>query len=291
MSGLGWRADTLVALDRQQQRFVLFAPDGTAGRSVRLTPVGDAISTISVGLLADGRVLGYPRRGHGYSDPDTPRMLLIAYRADGEATDTLARLDGHGGSGCMMFAEKKLRACFIRPVMSDDVYALDPDGRNLTVVMRPLAADRKDVTAGVYRVNLKGDTVMRSTLRSTPVPVPRAWRDSVTGEFRARWQRMGEHMRIDGRMIERMVTEGLAIPEYYPLVRAIVVAQGGNTWLRLWQDASEARWLVLDARGDLRARVSGPAAATLLAIRDDDAWGVEHDALDVPYVVRYRVAR
>lgn len=288
VSALGWRADTLVALDGSQQRLVLFAPDLTPARTLRLTPVGDAISTLSDGLLANGLVLGHMRWGD-YSKPDAPPISLVAYRTAGEAVDTLARVDGHGGGGCMVFAEERVRSCFVRPVMSDDLYRLDPGGRSLTVVMRPVPTHGQPAGAGVYRVDLGGDTIMRSTLSARAMPVPTAWRDSAV---EARRKGLARLPMLSPKMIQRIVAEGLAIPDDYPLVRALLVATGGDTWLRLYDDGSRGgHWLVLDPAGRERASVSGPAGTTLLAVRGDAVWGVERDELDVPYVVRYRIAK
>lgn len=70
----------------------------------------------------------------------------------------------------------------------------------------------------------------------------------------------------------------------------VAAGRDGTTWLRR-EDAGggTVKWLVLDAAGSPLAEVGAPAGLTILEARRDLVWGVEHDELDVPYVVRYRV--
>ena len=66
----------------------------------------------------------------------------------------------------------------------------------------------------------------------------------------------------------------------------------GSTWIRR-EDVYTAvvTWLVLDPRGDLIAQLRLPTSQRILYVDGNVAWGVETDALDVQYAVRYRLRR
>jgi hypothetical protein len=56
------------------------------------------------------------------------------------------------------------------------------------------------------------------------------------------------------------------------------------------EDPTRSVWLVVDADGRLRGRVELPARATMRWIDGDQAWLVEPDEFEVPWLVRYRLA-
>ena len=50
-------------------------------------------------------------------------------------------------------------------------------------------------------------------------------------------------------------------------------------------------WLVANPAGDVVARVAGPERLTILALGNDQAWGLERDEFDIPKLVRFRIKR
>ncbi len=80
------------------------------------------------------------------------------------------------------------------------------------------------------------------------------------------------------------------VPEHRVPVRAVVAGRDGTVWLRGSEtQAGLASWTVLGADGTRLASIDIPMRVTVYRADRDFVWGVEHDTLDVPYVVRYRV--
>lgn len=62
-------------------------------------------------------------------------------------------------------------------------------------------------------------------------------------------------------------------------------------WIRREEGASDfVLWHVLNERGAIEASVRLPKTVYVHQASRSHLWGVTHDELDVPYVVRYRVA-
>lgn len=56
-------------------------------------------------------------------------------------------------------------------------------------------------------------------------------------------------------------------------------------------ERATASWLVIDPHGQYRAVVRAPSELDLKYVGGDTAWGIVHDDLDVPYVVRMRLRK
>lgn len=90
------------------------------------------------------------------------------------------------------------------------------------------------------------------------------------------------------------VIDSMALGGLQPPVNDLVDTPSGRVWLR--RDATPtpegARWWVLDlGRRTPVAEVLVPGNTRIAAVREDQAWGVRTDSLDIPYVVRFRVER
>jgi hypothetical protein len=84
---------------------------------------------------------------------------------------------------------------------------------------------------------------------------------------------------------------GLYRPAFQPPIARMVLARNGEIWLQEMPTGDRARWMILDAVGDPKGRVSLPTRVTVLLTDGEHVWGSELDELDVPYLVRYRVQR
>jgi hypothetical protein len=80
-------------------------------------------------------------------------------------------------------------------------------------------------------------------------------------------------------------------PRVRPTYDRILVDDQARLWLRAWPGADDGprRWWVFQREGDLLGSVDVPAGVTLMAVSDDQAWGVLRDEFDVQYVVRHGV--
>ena len=278
-----WRGDTLAAFVRNQQRYSMFLADGTHIRTSRVLPEGSIGTVVLEWVLADGSVVGWPRK-RAEEGESRPRLR---YSQDGVLLDTLISPKPSGGGGG---AEVRLSGntimTFPRPVMSSPLLVRDPLGRHLTVVERPTAEGPGTSTFRVVRVGLAGDTLFDRHYRYRPQPTHAEWVDSVRADYRARFSKPTPLGRTLGNDDITLLMDALDIPEFYPPVSEAVVGRDGSLWLRREQ-VGGGGWLVLNDRGMLVASVVGPATLEILNADGRTAWGVVHDDLDVPYLVRY----
>jgi hypothetical protein len=108
------------------------------------------------------------------------------------------------------------------------------------------------------------------------MPVPGAIRDSIEASVPA--------------AIAAARFAAAPIPQYYPPVRSLTIADDGSMWLDL-QGHRPSRWMVLDSAGIHTADVTGEGSMRIFAVRGMTVWGVVTDSLDIPYVVRSRIRR
>ena len=280
-----WKADTLAAFDRDQQRYSLFSSDGSHIRTGRILPEGSLGTVVLEWLMADGSAVGWPR-GAPSSDVVSPRLR---FGADGTVRDTLIETRPVGGGARVVFPPGIVLE-FRRPIDDSDLVAVDPRGRHVTVVERSAAIDGRRSTFRVYRIGLNGDTIFDRRVRYTPRPVGSQWADSVVRTFRESW--MGREVlgRTWSKSDVDMMVDSLALPSHFPPVFDAMVGRDGRTWLQISRAGSGAtRWAVISDRGYLQGFVSGPEGVEIRNADGGRVWAVVHDALEVPYLVRYRL--
>ncbi|WP_419941223.1 hypothetical protein [Candidatus Palauibacter sp.] len=79
--------------------------------------------------------------------------------------------------------------------------------------------------------------------------------------------------------------------EYFPPVTNLTMGSDDATWLAGPDEDGERTWLVLDDSGASIGRFRLPASSRVAAAKRAEAWVIERDALDIPYVVRYDIVR
>lgn len=278
VSSLFWRGDTLLVLDFAQQRFSLFARDGEFIRTFRPLPRGAIVMHLVSAQFPDGSVFARVRSGgRGGSSP------LLRISGPG-APDTLAwvRLDSpirvsRGGRVLQM----------LPPFRQGDRSDVARRADAVTVVAQPPAESADSGFFIVSRIDPGGRSRFERRFRYAPRPIS-------TRDLEGAKERL---LDLGGlavapelrRELIRHLEEDLEIPPFHAPVSALVSGRDGTTWLRLHEGESRHQWLVLDERGDVLARLSVPAALRILNADREHVWGMELDALDVPYLIRYRV--
>jgi hypothetical protein len=80
-------------------------------------------------------------------------------------------------------------------------------------------------------------------------------------------------------------------PPYFPPIDQARIGAGGVLWLRREDDGSATRrWLLLDPDGEARGIVTLPRTSMVYWSDGPFLWAVEQDELDVPWLVKYRLA-
>jgi hypothetical protein len=167
------------------------------------------------------------------------------------------------------------------PAGSLEVNLYDPEARRLGGVRfgydappisrseRALVVDRGSALLEEHRERL--------ALRDRPLPSPSQVRDLVEEALTLpmHWPPIGAPQRI----IEDRQT---------PVGAAVVVGRGSVVAMRLRSaDASENRWLVVDAMEGEAVRVDLPPGITLRVVEDGYGWATGIDEYDVPYLYRF----
>lgn len=163
---------------------------------------------------------------------------------------------------------------------------ISPDQSSLVraeVVQDP---DAEAVLLLLVRFTPYGDTLATGEVSLPQHPIPAAVVDSAIDAQVARLAGpLGGEERARRALMSR-----LQVPGNYPPLRSIVVTTEGESWLAL-EGQGETRWLILDRFFEPLAVVEPPPRFEPTVVQGDVVWGSALNDLDVPQVVRYRVAR
>lgn len=288
---LGWLGDTLWVIDPAQYRVTFFRPDGSVIRTLQVAVRGSSRygTRAPMAMLADGSALAVPAPGAMLvTSGAVKRVPLLRVSRRGEPLDTV---DWHSTDHSVFevaSGEGQRRVFMYQPFKDTPIVAVAPDGRSFVVVERAAAARPDGASFRVTRLSARGDTIFSRRYQYTPSPLSpafrRTWAAEQGGELVA--GRAG----LNRREVIARIEEQLYVPPFRPPVTAAVVGRDGTVWLRREEGASDfVLWHVLNERGLIEASVRLPKKVYVHQASRSHFWGVTHDELDVPYVVRYRV--
>jgi len=155
-----------------------------------------------------------------------------------------------------------------------------------------LTADLTGPDAGTFRLVVydpAGDTLFARRHPFESVPITPAAADSI---IQARVQNLDA---CDPAAAARYREEAEvpAVRPPFSASQALLIANDGSIWLRLWEDGPDAEhiYLILDPAGEPAGRLTLPPNTLVRAADATHVWTVELDAFDVPSVVRSRLVR
>jgi hypothetical protein len=310
---LGWRGDTLVAIERFGAMFL--GKDGTELRRVSFrVPVLSESSTFMAGLpLADGSFLG-----HRYLNQplwlfyEAERLPLRRFSEFGEVLDHITLIDQPPPVGDAAFRAEFPNRTLAHPLTywtGDSTLraALTRDGQAVVFVSEVRSAG-DSTRYNLMKVDVGGDTILSRPIQYSPKPIPRqeraALRDGFAGQFAGDFAgaNMTRPTTAEAERLRETARQSIEFPDEYPPVRAIVTGNDGTIWLlRESAPAPQDLWEVYSEDGILEGSIritdgkSGslpwlPRLRVLRASRDN-VWGVTADDFDVPYIHRFRVVR
>jgi hypothetical protein len=166
-----------------------------------------------------------------------------------------------------------------RPFNRGASYAFGADNRYVIRVEH--AGDGERVR--VLRVGIDGDTLATSLVPMRRQPVPGQVRDSL---YALHLETLSSTLNDPARA--RRELAALDIPETYPAMRRVVVAQDHSVWIEPDGEPGQP-WLVLDAELQPRGWVRVPPRHDYLVPDDGVLWAVRLGDFDVPFIVRYRI--
>jgi len=290
LSRIGLLGDTLYAADGDSRRVTFFSVDGELLGTTPLIPreLGpEFLPRTPEWLATDGTSLSYTAFNPVLMEPNSSvRFLYVHIDRSGETVDTAALLDLapqqtirlRGAVGPLITAQ--LFSGLSLPVIS-------ADGSRLAIV------DEGDTRAGptvhVTALRSTRDTVWSHEYTFEPIPVSAAMVDSAVAE-KARG--LNPDNFPDPADAERQIREGMAVPDHLAPVSSGVFADDGDLWLRREAVPGQGqRWTVFDSTGTPVGQITLPRNLAVKVVRANTLWGVETDAMGVPYVVRYALTR
>lgn len=290
----GWVGDTMWVADAMQMRTTFFSSSGgvlrTTGAVARAS--GRYAPGLPEAVLADGSslVLARPLQGRpGEARPDVNRLPVLRVGRAGPP-DTLMWQD---------LRHRQLRVenggrtlALTQPWDDSPLVAVSTNGRSVVLVNRPAATRDENARFRVTRLAPSGDTTFSRSFSYAPVPIPAGWASRWAAEtaelISAR--RPG----TDRRELAASFARAVYVPAFKPPVSFVVAGDDGTVWMRREQREQQGGtivWTVLGGDGQLLAELRAPSDLEVQQVQGTHVWGVMTDALDVPYVYRFRIQR
>lgn len=171
------------------------------------------------------------------------------------------------------------------PLDRGDTWQFARDGSGAVIVHGRSWTGTGPAEYGVTRVSSEGDTLFHRRMAYEPLPVPNGYYDRDIEES------LDIPIVADRRAFADALREFLERVRYFPPVTRVKVGSDGTVWIAGPDEGGERTWLVLDPAGATIGRFRLPAASRVSDADRTEAWVVEKDALDIPYVARYEITR
>jgi hypothetical protein len=284
---LGWLGDTLWVRDLSSRAIELFDPTGTfiGNISFSIPESGLLRSGAPILLLSSDLVWAEPSVDSRALEGDTVvRIPILAARPDGSIVDTMAFRELQDQS--VSFSIGNAGGTGRNPLAVDNLLAYAPTQNGLVALT--LTPDPGELIVSI--ISLQGDTLRKATLSVQPLQLTRRKWDVLIGDF-FRQNRIAEQG-ISYAAFSAEMRDAIRSRDYLPAARRVLAERNGEIWIErgLLDDDSTA-WLVLDRDLNEIGAFSLPFGTRLLLAQADFAWGVVHDANDVPFLQRFVVHR
>ncbi|HET7583666.1 MAG TPA: 6-bladed beta-propeller [Gemmatimonadaceae bacterium] len=283
---MGMLGDSVWVSDEGLRRVVWFGFDGKhlhtepwsspmhpplmpgAIRAVFSDGTGAALAQVFAQSLGDGSVTALP---------------LFHLSPDGAVLDTLATLSDHHSTLMLRSADRQTFTG--QPFGGSDTAAAFPDGSGIVVVTMVLDHESGTVPVKVSRMSPDGVVRWTRTLELGATPVRGAEVDSAVSDIAASFRGYG------ASYTESDVRKVLFVPRFHwPVDGLLASADGSVLMKRSIPEHGQRVWLVLDPQGVPSVTFAVDTAVSLRWADGHHLWGVRRDSLDVPTLVRYRLA-
>jgi hypothetical protein len=292
----GLVGDTVWVRDVGARRVTLFSTEGALittvsgsglpvqvpqDASLAVTVVPDALQpggTLSSTVLASSR-------GPATAAIDSIRVPVVRFDLRGEVIDTTGwqHIQMGSGSGIVRVGGSVL----IVPDALNQRPLLANAGPMTFVVERASATRANTGEFTVRRTDSRGALSREARFRYTPRAVSQSFRDSIIAERLSTLPPSANRA-----VLEPALRAALPSAAFHPPIVDVVGGLDGSVMLRREGTIDGvARWLVLSAQGTARGVVQLNSRSKVMWLNGDLLWAVELDDFEVPWLVRYRVAR
>jgi len=296
---IGILGDTLLwALDYGTYRFSFFDLDGTLVRSLNVpTRMGATLEERpprASGLFSDGSIMASPPAWDNLvADGTISQDSILRMDSTGAVLELVTTIPLHNTTLAVTDPRdpRGFGAYFPQPYSDTELVKISPFDSSIVRVDRRAAEDARVGAFRVTRLHFRGDTIFSREYRYSPIPLDPARPDSIVREYAERVGRVPSPPAPTVAEAERILRERIYTPRFLPPVTGLVVGRDGTIWLRREERGeSDVDWLILAADGEPLGLAATPAGFNGMAADRSAIWGMELDSLDVPYIVKYRIA-
>jgi hypothetical protein len=309
--------DTVWAFDYALRRITLFTREGALLSTGQVTPVRIPTPTcygyvLPESMRPDGRFtsrLGSIQCSRndppsGVQPGDSMPVPRVLFDATGTPVDTLGwdaspdpRMVAPPGASQDRFQMIQVgtrRLLVPDPPTDLPQWIYLPDGT--LILDAPTATDPARGTFSVTRVRIAGDTVYRREFAYRPVAYTAQELDAIALAGTRGFGPAGEAEAGSGAgpqadaAAARALRAAMNFPEFRPWIGNARLDADGRLWIpRDDTDATNVKWLILDAMGLPLGHLEISGRPSFLWSRGDVLWVSVRDEFDVPWLVRYRV--
>jgi hypothetical protein len=273
-----WPAgDSLAVWDMRQSRLTLLAGDGSFGRTMRFSAVGDVDRPRAVWVLPDGRLvlmgIDFPDLSATVGLTRVPEVFAVV-NPDGSLVAPIGSFPG-----LETFIEASAESVNIRRTALARGNVAEQFGAGMVI-----ASNER------FQLNFFGADGALTRIVRVDSP-PRAVTEAlVAAEVEVRASNMAEEARAGYR--QSMMD--MPMPETLPVFERVLRDPFGNAWVKLFVPPSEpgaSPWAVFDASGQLLGRMWTPDGLEIHQIGEDFVLGVMEDEFEVEHVQVWPLAR
>ena len=272
-------ADSIMTSDSRLSRITLFDAEGVFGRTISVSPHGEALQVFGRRPFDDGSlfVSGVHRPAEGPRQGlfDGGARVFSRYSSEGVHELTLGELPHPANWGF--------------PMRGSVAYTLAP----FTVPSPPNASDGEFIYLGsgseprIEKRDREGRVIRVIRWGATPQPVNG---DAIE---RFRDERLNPDAPPEQLEVVSSMLEGLIYPDEMPVFQSLFVDAVGYLWVEQYRAVRKGprRWWVFDADGRWLGEPDTPADLDIREVGEDYLLGVRVDDADVERVVRYPLTR
>jgi hypothetical protein len=315
---IGVVGDTIWAVDPAgNRRLTLFSREGrvlhTAPAAVPSVPVSSRYRATltptymsSAGLLVSEVTSIYtdPREPDFRIATDTVLIPRLRFDLQARVVDTAGWVPRYAWEQRFPTQPRTIEVVHVngeryrRPVPPLDKRLVAPFAEGHFLVDRQTATNARRGSFRVTRVALGGKTVFSRDFVYRPVLYNGVVLDSIAAYYsyrRATADGTNAVIRppgADSIQVRKALRAAIDFPRFPPPVQDHWVAHDGALWLRREDTGGGSfDWLVIEPDGNPRGVVRLKRRLRLLWSSGDTLWAIEPDEVDVPWLVRYRIAR
>jgi hypothetical protein len=283
---IGWRADTLWVRDADLGRVTFFDAEGRVGRALtaRMPAVGgNYVTGPPAAILADGSLLGVgDAPSMAVASGRFTRVPMVRFDESGAGPRIMRELSLEHAYGTVPPSPKRPGVHFVQRLGDAPLWDVAADGSGIVVVDREAATDGRTAQLVVTVYAPSGDVRVQRRIEYAPVPVSRAFRDSVVRRT----------LNPKGLPDFEYQREAVYTPDFRPPVTQVMLAKDGRVWLRReFGYGAEVDWDVLDRELRPAGVVRLPTDFRAFEATVNALWGSRVGEDDVPYLVRYRLSK